>query len=83
MSGDWLHNGLPTGVHSESYTIVKADFSHDGEYQCRRDGVDVLDPPLEVRVYGECSVQVKDVVNVHVCENKCEWMQYTLCASVR
>ena len=81
--GEWFHNGLPTGVYSKSYTITNADFSHDGKYQCRRNGVDVLNPPLELIVYGKCSVQVKDVVNVHVCEYKCEWMQHTLCASVR
>ena len=83
LSGDWLHNGISTGVKNSAYGIVSANFSHDGVYQCRRGGVDVLNPPVEVIVYGECSVQVKDVVNVHVCEYKCEWMQDTLCVSVR
>ena len=79
----WFHNGLSTGVNSNTYTITNADFSNDGEYQCRRGGVDVLPTPLKIIVYGEYSVQVKDVVDVHVCEYKCEWMQQTLCASVR
>ena len=83
LPGYWFHNDEPTGVNSNTYTITNANFSDNGEYQCRRNGVDALDPPLEVIVYGECSVQVKDVVNVRVCEYKCEWMQHTLCASVR
>ena len=78
---EWFHNDLSTGVNSNTYTITNANFSHNGEYQCRRNGVDALNPPLEVIVHGECSVQVKDVVDVHVCEYKCEWMQQTLCAS--
>ena len=65
LSGEWLHNGIPTGVISSEYSIINADFSHTGEYQCRRNGVDVF--TLELIVYGECSVQVKVVVNVHVC----------------
>ena len=73
--GDWFYNDrLPLGVYSYIYTITNADFSDDGEYQCRRNGVNVLGSPVEVIVYGECSLQVKDVVNVHVCEYKCEWM---------
>ena len=83
LPGEWFLNGLSTGVNNRTYTITNADFNDDGYYQCRRNGVDALNPPLEVIVYGECSVQVKDVVDVHVCEYKCEWMQHTLCASVR
>ena len=74
LPGEWFHDGSSTGVNSNNYTITNADFSHDGEYQCWRDGVEALGEPLQVIVYGECSVQVKDVVDVHVCEYKCEWM---------
>ena len=61
QSGEWFNNGLSTGMNSNVYTITNANFSHDGEYQCKRGGVNVLDPPLLVIVYGECSVQVKVV----------------------
>ena len=51
--GYWFHDGAPLGVYSRSYTIANATFSDDGEYQCRRNGTNVLFSPLQVDVYGK------------------------------
>ena len=51
--GDWLHDGKLLNVFNRSYTIANAVFSVDGEYQCKRKGVDVLSPPVQVYVYGK------------------------------
>ena len=51
--GDWFHDSVPLGVYSKSYTITNATFSDDGEYQCRRNGRNVISSPLQVDVFGK------------------------------
>ena len=51
--GDWLHDGAFFDRYNRSYTIKNASFSDDGEYQCRRNGENVLPSPLQVNVYGK------------------------------
>ena len=49
--GHWFHNGEQLDVYSRSYTITYANFSDDGEYQCRRNGRNVYSTHLIV--YGK------------------------------
>ena len=51
--GDWYHDGAPLRAYRSSYTISNANFSDDGEYQCRRNETNVLPSPLQVDVYGK------------------------------
>ena len=53
VSGEWYHNGIKLGTYNRSYTISNANFDDDGEYQCRRNGKNLLLSPFKVYVYGE------------------------------
>ena len=51
--GEWYRDGGPLYVYSRSYTITSATFNDDGKYQCRKQGRNVFNPPLQVYVYGK------------------------------
>ena len=51
--GDWYHDGGPLHVYSWSLFITSATFDDDGGYQCRKQGRNVFNPPLQVYVYGK------------------------------
>ena len=53
LPGEWYHDGEKLGVYSRSYTISNANFDDDGEYQCRRNGKNVLPSSFKVYVYGK------------------------------